>query len=277
MLGKLKLRLERYLLLTRLLISGFLARDGLRKQQRGQHRVISMTSIPSRVGLMAPTLECLLSQSVKPDKIILWLSDELDSIPEVLQPFTKRGLEVRLVPDAGPHTKLIYALMDFPESVVVTADDDQLYPRHWLKQLYASYEEYPNCINCHRAHLITTDEQGIKPYMDWQWLARGTKGPSHLLFPTGVGGVLYPPKLLHEDATNIPLFKSLCPKADDVWFKAMALLKQVECVQVSDHFRNFFSVEDIKHGTVKLGTENVFGGGNDKQIKAVFEHYNISL
>ncbi|WP_157378546.1 hypothetical protein [Aliagarivorans taiwanensis] len=277
MLGKIRVMVERYLLMGRLALSGYLARNGLRKQARGQHLVISMTSIPSRVGLMGPTLECLLSQSMKPDAIVLWLSDELDSVPEVLQPYVERGLEVRFVPDVGPHTKLVYALQAFPDSVVVTADDDKLYPWRWLSKLYKSYQARPDCIHCHRAHLITKDENGIKRYVDWKWLAHGVPGPSFMLFPTGVGGVLYPPKLLHSDATNIPLFSELCPKADDIWFKAMALLNNVQSVQVGDKFRDFFSVDDIKHNTVKLGTENVFGGGNDKQIKAVFDHYDLKL
>jgi hypothetical protein len=41
------------------------------------------------------------------------------------------------------------------------------------------------------------------------------------LFPTGVGGVLYPPALLHREVLDAGTFQSICPYADDIWLYFM--------------------------------------------------------
>jgi hypothetical protein len=48
-------------------------------------------------------------------------------------------------------------------------------------------------------------------------------GPASILtFPTGTGGILYPPHILHEDVDDAATFAELCPTADDVWLYWMA-------------------------------------------------------
>ena len=178
--------------------------------------------------------------------------------------------------DVGPHTKLVYALKEFPDAVIVTADDDTLYPRKWLQELYSAYLKNPDFIHCHRAHYMTFDDDGeLNPYLKWKWLSQGIIGPDRALFPTGVGGVLYPPGSLHPDAVNDRLFQKLCPRADDVWFKFMALVNGTECLKIRPYFKEFFTIDGSQE-VQNLGRQNV-AKGNDDQVRAVMEYYGIKI
>ncbi|CAM2802479.1 hypothetical protein RAHE111665_01885 [Rariglobus hedericola] len=113
----------------------------------------------------------------------------------------------------------------------------------------------------------------IQNYKEWEWETQHT-GPSTLLFPTGHVGVLYPPGSLHPDVTNIALFQSLCPHADDVWLKAMALLAGSKVKKLPGKNRQLPTTRHSQK--TSLSQSNVVGGGNDLQIRKVFAHYNLN-
>lgn len=242
---------------------------------QGRNLTISLTSVPARLHLVDLTLASLLSQSVKPTRIVLWIPDTIDVIPDNVQAFERRGITVKLCKDVGPHTKLVHSLNAYPEDVIVTADDDTLYPKNWLADLVSAHQKEPSVIHCHRAHYITFDaNQNIAPYIKWGWLAHGVQGKDARIFPTGVGGVLYPPGSLHADATNIELFQQLSPRADDIWFKVMAVLNGTQTSKIRAKFREYPTMEGSQEAS-KLGPENVKGGGNDKQLEACLQHYKL--
>ncbi len=218
---------------------------GVLENEREVPVIVSLTSIPERIDKVHLSIETLMRQSLKPDHIILWLSDTIDDkdIPENLERLKRRGLQIRFCTDIRSYTKIIYALMEHPKSVIVTADDDVLYPRHWLKRLHEAYRKEPEYIHCHRAHLIEKDANGkLKGYHEWSWCAPGVKGPSFRLFPTGVGGVLYPPGSLHSEVLNKELFLKICPTNDDVWLKAMSLLNGVPCKKVAPYSMRIYNI-----------------------------------
>ena len=237
--------------------------------------IISLTTIPERLHKTAIVIECLLRQTAKPDRLILWPDKKLAAgIPPLLRKQTRRGLEIRLVEDIGPYTKIIYALKEFPGCRIVTADDDVFYPESWLAELLVAHERNPRCVTCHRAHCMAVDEAGqLVPYEQWGWLSPGLASPSSWLFPTGVCGVLYPPNALHPEVFNQVLFQKICPTADDVWLKAMALLNGVPCQKVRPHSTEWTLIEDTQRK--RLSAQNVEHRQNDVQIRAVFDHYDL--
>ena len=239
--------------------------------------IVSLTTIPERLGKVHIAVECLLGQTQQPDKLVLWLPEGLKNkvLPLPLRNQTGRGLEIQFVEDIGPQTKAIYALKHFADWRVVTADDDVLYPRDWLRDLAAAHEREPDCVICHRAHRMVVDKNNgsLRPYTQWDLLAQGQAAPSMLLFPTGVGGVLYPPGTLNPEVFNQTVFRQICPTADDVWFKAMSLLQGVRCQKA----RPFSAVLPLVRGTQQnaLGRKNFEGGFNDVCIRAVFRRYDL--
>ena len=88
-------------------------------------------------------VESIFSQTLKPNNVVLYLSEKEFStrpLPLTLMRQQERGLEVRFVDDLGPHTKLIPALKDFPEAIIVTIDDDYMYPFDLLERYRAAMD-----------------------------------------------------------------------------------------------------------------------------------------
>jgi hypothetical protein len=237
--------------------------------------IVSLTSIAERLPKIPFTIESLLRQTEQPDRLILWLDEKLaDKIPALLRRQTRRGLEIRLVEDVGPHSRIFHTLKEFPRCRIVTADDDMLYPQFWLAELLAAHQREPQSITCHRAHRMVADQAGtLLPYRQWDSHSPGHVGPSLWLFPTGVGGILYPPNALHSEVLNRDVFRKICPTADDVWLKAMSLLNNVRCQKVRPFSTEWRCVPGTEHKTLRV--QNVENGKNDIQIRNVFEHYNL--
>lgn len=250
-----------------------------------QHNiVVSLTSFDRRIHNVVYAVESVFQQWVKADAVVLWLSREQfpdGQLPESLVRQQKRGLQIFYIEDLGPYTKYFYAFDKFPDSLIITVDDDTLYPPDMIDQLYRAWLRNPGWIHCHRAHQMRLDQQGkLKPYNDWgsdfKWQDFDGE-PSPLVFPTGVGGVLYFPGSLHPDAFDKEKFLKLCPNADDVWLKAMSLKQGTPSARVPDPrdwSNRFFTVGGTQE--VALRKENWRSrGGNDCKIRDVFEYYDL--
>lgn len=265
--------------LYRIAIKSIIDREaGVLQKKREVPLVVSLTSIPERINYVYLVVECLLSQTLKPDYLILWLSKEngLDdnTLPFKLKRLKKRGLEIRYSEDLGPYRKLIPTLKEFPDSIIVTADDDMCYPPDWLRELYESYESNPEYIHCHRAHEIIKDGNGkLKKYIEWDQLSPGKTGPSKYLFPTTGGGILFPPNSLHSEVLNKDVFMDLCPLSDDIWVKAMSLMKGTLIKKVNPYYEKNLIIRETQD--MKLWKNNVRQGENDKKIERVFEKYRL--
>jgi glycosyltransferase involved in cell wall biosynthesis len=248
--------------------------------------IVSLTSYGKRLTDTAPyAIVTLLNQSVKPDKIILWVANEdEEKIPQIMEELTQKGLEIRFCEDIKSYKKLIFALETFPDDYIITADDDVYYPENWLEQLIAEHEKHPEKIICHHAHGIKVDENcNLLPYSQWDCYIKRKDyfNKLEVIFPVGVGGILYPPKCFNKDIANEELFMKLAPQADDIWFWAMAVTnkeyfgKESPCILIENGYsRNLQIIEpEQDQGKNALWNYNHSQGGNDKQFKAVIEHY----
>lgn len=236
--------------------------------------IVSFTSYGHRIRHTHVTVQSILNQSLKPNRVILWLGHG-ESITPKLKQLMKRGLEIRYTEDIRAYTKIIPTLVNFPDNIVVTADDDIIYPKNWLQKLWQEHLQAPQAICCHRAHLITRTHQGkVAPYNDWEWCITGTEHTA-AIFPTGVGGVLYPPGSLHAEVTNIAMFRDLCPYADDIWLKAMSLKQGTPCRIVSR--KPLLIPVSLPNTQTEsaLRTINIDNNQNDVQFAAVFTHYDL--
>lgn len=242
---------------------------------KGQQLVISLTTYGKRLYDVYLTIESIMQQTLKPNKIVLWLADNLDreELPIVLKMQMSRGLEVRYCKDLKSYKKLIPSLQSFPDDIIVTIDDDIFYTYDMLENLFRSYLKQPDQIHSNRVHRMLLDKDGkLKPYNDWIYESKQTD-LSMFNFPTGGAGTLYPPHTLSEEVLNEAAFMELAPTADDVWFKAMAMMNGVKCQKVKTHDPYLYFNEDVQDVALSIG--NVDQGGNDGQIQAVVERYNL--
>ena len=200
---------------------------------------MSLTTFPAAATYAAGAIRSVLAGSVLPDKIILYVT---------LAQFGDKGLPQELVElerqneifeirnydnDIRSYRKLVPALNDFPESTIVTIDDDVHYRRDMLRLLLEFHKKYPGRIIAHRAKHIRLD----KPYKKWpkyRWYhfltRRDHSGFRNL--QTGVAGVLYPPGALLRQMIDESIFTRLAPTADDIWFWAAAVANGTEIMPV---------------------------------------------
>ncbi len=204
-----------------------------------QQVIISMTSFPAAITYAVQAVKSLLEGNVLPDKIILYLTFSQfgdNGLPqELLNLATENAIfEVRNYDkDIRSYRKLVPALNDFPEAVIVTVDDDIAYDKNMLKDLLLLHKQIPNAVLAHRAKRIYPN----KPYRKWRkyrWYHFLTKR-IHSGFKniqTGVGDVLYPPHCLKSEMINVELFTKLAPTTDDIWFWAAAVANDTPIIPV---------------------------------------------
>lgn len=229
---------------------------------------VCVTSYGPRIKTCAIALMSIGRGTKKPGRLILWL-DELppEGLPAGLVRLRRRGLEILMCSNYGPHKKYYpYALLNLT-GPLVTADDDILLPRTWLADLWAVHDRIPDAVIAHRAHVISfaTDGQ-IAPYGTWQ-PCQHTR-PSSLVFPTGCGGVLYPDQLLRCVRVRGDSFMSLCARVDDVWLHRLALQAGIPAAQVSPNPASCLTVPGTQ--AAALWRENVVEAGNDDVIRRLY-------
>lgn len=236
--------------------------------------ILTLTSYPPRFPTLALTLKSLLLQSLRPEATILWVAhDDFAKLPAAVLALQADGLTIRTTTDTRSYKKIIPAIEQFPQVSLVIADDDTYYWPSWLEELVAAATPGVREVLCHRAHRITLRPDGLPArYADWDE-ETPEQGPSRLLFPTGVGGVLYPPGIFAADVARQDLFTRYCPQADDVWLFWMASLAGARFRRVGPP-RTF--VTWLSSQNVSLLKSNVLDtDGNDRQIAAMIEAYGF--
>ncbi len=257
-------------------------KNSIERKERERPLVVSLTSYGRRVSETVPyTIISLLRQSYKPNELILWLDDTNWSdknIPNSLRRLQKYGLTIKYCEDIRSYKKLVPTLIHRPDSLVITVDDDIYYPSGMVERLIKEYHKDPSRIYCNKAHRIKIDSaRGLCAYKEWNGDVYGESGPQ--VFPCGVGGVLYDPRLLYKDVTRKDLFTQLSPLADDVWFYFMELLKDTECCVLKRRILgtlypiNMFYLKFHKNSG--LAKQNVGENMNNVQIKNVMDFYGI--
>lgn len=249
-------------------------------KERNPKIIVSLTSIPKRFNTLYLTLESIFNQSLKPDKVILYLGENVKDIelPKEIKKLIKRGLQIEYRDDTKlrPHTKYFYALQEYKNDIVITFDDDIVYNENLIKELYESYLKHPKCISAVRPHKVTFDDKKkIKKYAEWLFDYTGDDAlePSYLLCQTGVGGVLYPPHIFPKEIFNKKVISENFINNDDLYLYFNQIIHGIKVVRSSKKAYRLGTIE----GTQEAGllNQNLYGGANDKFIKEIMKYYNI--
>ncbi len=259
--------------------------SGISKNRYCDHEVVvSLTTYGKRLYDVAVTIESIMQGSVKPNRIVLWLGEDLKDVtlPVALQLQQKRGLEIAFCKDIRSYKKLIPALRKYPEAVVITIDDDVIYHYDLVEKMVNAYIASPNHVIANRVRRISLDSKGRPTsYLHWKECDNSADA-SPLNFSIGVGGVLYPPHILPEEVLNESVFLDICKNADDVWFNAMALKAGIcvkKCYTHDSRGEDFITNEDVQDVGLLQQNVNTRHGmsrcGNDIQLKAVFDKYDL--
>jgi len=235
--------------------------------------VVSLTSYPKRFSTLHLTIKSLMLQNVSFDTIVLWIAEkDKANLPDNVLELQNQGLTIMYCEDMRSYKKLIPSLKVFPNSFIVSCDDDLYYHPNWLSDLTTVFSNNYKIAICSRAHRIFLDQSG-KPqaYLKWGY-EEGSSLASIFNFPTTGSGVLYPPNFFHPTVVDVETATKLCPDADDVWFYWMMIMNGCTAKKIDKNFR---LVEWRNSQNDKLWQANVYSGGNDKAIENMSRIFRI--
>ena len=240
----------------------------IKKHDLDKELVVSLTSFNKRFSTLPLVLDSLQRQTIKPDKIELWIENkDIKFLPKNISKFKNVIIKI-CENDLFSYKKIIPALCENQDRYIVTFDDDIIYPEKSLEQLVKKSREYPDNVIGNRVHKIKIINKAVDKYNNWNL---NNFENSKLNFFTGVGGVLYPPKSFYKDVTNKELFKKLCPYNDDIWLNWMVKLNNKKIIY-SEFNEKFIMIKKIKTGLFKKNVKQNF---NDVQIKNIIEEYGF--
>ncbi|RAP52095.1 MAG: hypothetical protein BZ137_09250 [Methanosphaera sp. rholeuAM130] len=256
--------------------------SGINIRKRKPKLIVSLTSYPERVYDIHYCLYSILNQDLKPDEVILWLAEEefpnheLD-IPKQVLKLKDNGLTIKYCENIKSYKKSIPTLEEYPEEILVTADDDVYYPPDWLMRLYEEHLRYPKCIIGLRSRQMQlNDNYEFIDYNKWK-LANEEKKESYLNFMTGSGGVLYPPHCFYKDVLKKEIFLDISESGDDLWFWAMAVMNRTKYKVPSKRYNRLIYINPARERLLinesTLWSSNMNENKNNSQIKSIIEKY----
>lgn len=245
--------------------------------------IVSLTSYGKRVSETLPyTLYSLLQQTIKPNRIIVWLDNvnwNESNLPEPLYQLRRAGVEFMFCEDIRSYKKLIPTLRLYPDNVIVTVDDDLYYDVRLVEWLLTSYAHSDkHTVFGTNATRVMAAEGHYMPYSQWDPV--NMEGSELCLI--GCGGILYPPFVFDDEILKEELFMSLAPTADDLWFWAMekrAGLKVALSSVNGKHLHpavnrlNVFFPEENPDNLYYVN--ELMGSKNDEQLCNLVEQYNL--
>ena len=110
---------------------------------------VSISTIPQRIKDLNKSVESLLNQTRKPDKIFVNIPYKYKRFKETIEDnqipkFNNSIVEVTRCEDYGPGTKLLGSLDKLKkDSLIVLADDDHIYENYMIEKFYYFYSKAP--------------------------------------------------------------------------------------------------------------------------------------
>ena len=243
--------------------------------------VVSMSTMPYRIDNVPKVVDSIAAGTVRPDKMVVYIcQDDFDEVPKSFRDIEKKHdfFEVRWS-DAnyGPATKLLPALRDFPEALIVNVDDDYVYQPCLIENLYNCWKSNRNSIITNGGHIIGIDQAsgflvniGRDRVIGFDQICRSRRKGYDIMFLSG-HGTMYPPHVFDgTDVFNNELRNRFWDTHDELWFWTNAVCAGVETVICGDYVNK----AGPGHGwTINLLLEsNPLWVRNNKKEKTMLEY-----
>ena len=110
---------------------------------------VSLSTIPQRIKYLDKTVESLLKQSIKPNKIFINIPFKYNRFSETISEsqlpvFKDDCIEITRCEDCGPGTKLLGSIDKLKKnSLIILADDDNIYENYMIEKFNYYYSIAP--------------------------------------------------------------------------------------------------------------------------------------
>lgn len=251
----------------------------LNTEERCEKVIASLTSFPARIEKAHLAVKSIMLQNYKPDEIILWLSDAQFKgieLPQSLKDLEKKGLQIKFCEDLRGHKKYFELVKSQkPNELILTFDDDIIYPPNSIKKVMKYHKLYPKAIIVNRGYEITFGKKGeVKPHKQWRiHSSYGVKKPKKLIFISTGSGILLPYNSLYKDIIESDKIKKLALSIDDLWTTVMAILSKTDIVKTTRYHKTYTTIEESQE--IQLATENLLQGvdRHDTVLRELIEYY----
>ena len=204
--------------------------------------IVNITTWRKRDWCLSEMLENLKKQTKKPDKVVLWLSEEEydnDNLPDTIKKCAENGLltDIMWVEKNTYCHKRFGCFEYFPECYNIFMDDDILYPNDFIYKLYNSAKENQNCISVYSTNSVYYDGYSITK-------KNSTKEASH--YNAFMGGCCcFPPNILpNEVFEKIELRDEYVKKCDESWIRPVLIKHDIKVFSVMTYNRFQYNVID---------------------------------
>lgn len=238
---------------------------------------ISLTSYPARIQHAYFAICSLFVQTQSANKIILTLTkdefpDGEPSLPAKLIQLKTKGLEILWADEnLKPHNKYFYSMKKYPKAIIITADDDILYPKRTIEKLIKSFILHPKAVSGLCTDKLFFENGDLKPYSQAAYCYDVfVQEPRFDLMIQGYAGALYPPSIFGAEVFNKEIFKKKAPIADDLWLKVMELFYDIPVVCAAKYHDPIMIYSSQVTALFKINN-NLFE--NDKQLFALVDEY----
>lgn len=194
----------------------FFIEQWMRYQLSDEYIIVALSTTPYRINSIAPTLDTLLQQNAKIQHIYLsvpyiFKRDNLEyKIPNWL--LNNPHITILRTTDYGPATKLLGVLEKVqlpPDAIIVTVDDDVLYPKNLVLQLAYKAQQHPNsAVGVLGAYYDPNAELG---------LTKTSQADALVDILQGYTGVAYRRKFFKTDIFDITKSPTACVNSDDIY------------------------------------------------------------
>lgn len=185
--------------------------------------IVNITTYKKRDWCLYEMLTNLQKQTLKPNKIILWLSEEeynKNDLPQTIQ----KCIDEHLLSDImwvekNTYCHKRYACFNkFNHCYNIMVDDDILYEKNFIENLYNESKKHQNCVTVYATRNIEYKKNNI--------CVEGmiSENPSHKNKLMG-GCCCFPPYILPKESLikNIQLRDKYVKKCDESWIKAFLI------------------------------------------------------
>lgn len=184
---------------------------------------ISLTTIPERINQIEGTIKSLLNQTYKNYTIEIYLpkktyrtGSRFSKLPDFLN---HEKINIYKVNDLGSIIKIFYCIKNATSTdIVVTADDDVVYPNSWLETLIKYHKQYPSNPICFRGRNFN-DKSDLNYNRTSVVNCNIIEKPQTVDIVTGVGGALYTKDMLPVEFFDFKV--GLFSRVDDIWITGM--------------------------------------------------------
>lgn len=263
--------------MTRKCISSIpIERLTLNTEKRDVIITCTLTSFPARIDSVQQTIKSLFNQSMKPDRIVLWLAEDEfagKEMPDSIKQLMKQGLEVQFCENLYGHKRYYKLIQEQKKNeIILMFDDDILFSSATIERLYSVWKKHPDCIVCDRGQSFTLqDGKVINP---GRWSAISDVGliePSFRILASPGGGCLIPYGALCKDAYDVDKIKKYAIKTGDIWLMFMAVENDTKIIRTYKYHRIFVLSEDQQ--SVQLGREAIYNGRYEQTFADLSKAY----